>query len=323
MRSILFLGYSNLVKNRILPIVAKAGFTRIAIAKYAGQPWDDAWQSSPVPVTRYDDYETGLDAFSGEWVYVSTVNSSHVACARASLARGFHTIIDKPATESFSDALDLVTLARSKRRFLGESTVYLCHPQLSAIRQVFDRFGDTPKLLTVHFTMPPFQPDNFRYQRGLGGGAIMDTAPYAVSVGRYFFGTKPVSVTCEVTERREDGLDIEYSLLMTYPGGRALIGHFGFNTEYMNQLQLLGTRTNVTVNRIYTIPDTLRNTLFVRHLNQESELAVEPGNSFLLYLAQVLHEAGAADYEASYRDLLLDAEVREMIMKQAEIKQYG
>ena len=317
MKSILFLGYSNLVKNRILPILGLAGFSEVSIAKFQDQSWDDGWKVCPVPVTRYDDYETGLGAFSGDLVYVSTVNSKHAACARAALEQGFHTIIDKPATTSYAEALDLVSLARSKRLFLGESTVYLRHPQLAAIKRVFRDLGDEPKLLTVHFTMPPFHVSNFRYQRSLGGGAIMDTAPYAVSVGRFFFGAEPDAVSCEVTERQKDGLDIEYSLLLRYPGGRALIGHFGFNTEYLNQVLLVGGRTNILVDRIFTIPDSLENKLFVRHLNQEEKVTVPAANNFLLYLEQILHSIETADYEDAYWDLLSDAKVKDMIKEQA------
>ena len=151
------------------------------------------------------------------------------------LEAGFHTIVDKPATLTFAEATDLVALAREKHLFLGESTVYLMHPQLETIRRIFEENGDAPKLLTVHFTMPPFKPENFRYRKSLGGGAIMDTAPYAVSVARYFFGEEPRQVFCVVNERQEDGLDIEYSLLMQYPGGKSMVGHFGFNTEYVDR----------------------------------------------------------------------------------------
>lgn len=117
------------------------------------------------------------------------------------------------------------------------------------IKDIFEKNGDTPKLLTVHFTMPPFKPNNFRHQRSLGGSAIMDTAPYAVSVGRYFFGSRPEKISCVVSERQQDGLDIEYSLMMSYPDGKTMIGHFGFNTEYINQVHLMGHRTNVLCNR--------------------------------------------------------------------------
>lgn len=314
MASILFLGYSNLVKGRILPILSKAGFTEVSIAKYEGQPWDEDYKKCGLPVTCYDNYEAGLAAFKGDLAYISTVNSTHAEYARKALEAGLNTIVDKPATLTLKDAEELVDLAKQKNLFLGESTVYLMHPQLTTIKQIFADNEDAPKLATIHFTMPPFQPNNFRYQKTLGGGAIMDTAPYAVSVGRYFFGSKPEKVECVVSERQEDGLDIEYSLMMSYPGGKTMIGHFGFNTEYINQVHLMGTRTNVLVNRIFTIPDTMENELTVNHLNQVSVVKTSAGNNFELYLKDALSVLKSGNYEKAYRDMLWDAEVKNMII---------
>lgn len=315
MKSILFLGYSNLVKGRILPILSKVGFDKVSIAKYEGQEWDQDYLKCVLPVTRYDNYEDGIKSFNGTVVYISTVNSSHVEYARKSLLAGLNTIIDKPATMSLDEATGLVDLAKSKKLFLGESTVYLKHPQINAIQQLFEFYNDFPKLLTVHFTMPPFKADNFRYKKSLGGGAIMDTAPYAVSIGRYFFGSKPQKVSCFVSEKQSDGLDIEYSLLMSYSNGKSMIGHFGFNTEYMNQVHLMGNRTNVLVNRIFTIPDNLENDMIVNHLNQRNIVKAPLGNSFELYLKDVLNVLNSGNFDNAYSDLLWDAEVKDMIIK--------
>lgn len=314
MASIMFLGYSNLVKGRILPILKKAGFSKVSIAKYEGQPWDDNYKKCELPVSCYDSYEEGLANFKGDVVYVSTVNSTHVQYGLKSLQAGFNTIIDKPATATFEEAKELVELAKSKGLFVGESTVYLGHPQLTAIKEVFANNGDSPKMLTVHFTMPPFKPENFRYQKSLGGGAIMDTAPYAVSVARYFLGGEPEQVFCIVNERHADGLDIEYSLLMQYPNGKSMIGHFGFNTEYINQVFLMGNRTNVTVNRIFTIPDNMENELVVNHLNETSKVTTPSGNNFELYLTKALHSIQTKDYKEAYQSMLSDAKVKQMII---------
>ena len=313
MVSILFLGYSNLVKGRILPILSKAGFSEVSIAKYEGQPWDNDFQRCGLPVICYDNYEEGLANFKGNLVYISTVNSRHVEYAKKSLEAGFNTIVDKPATMAYQEAIDLVELAKSKELFLGESTVYLMHPQLQCIKDIYAKNEDAPKLLTVHFTMPPFKPENFRYQKLLGGGAIMDTAPYAVSIGRYFFSSKPEKVECVVSERDQNGLDIEYSLLMSYPDGKTMIGHFGFNTEYINQIHLMGNRTNVLCNRIFTIPDNMENDLVVNHLNERTMVKTPSGNNFELYLKDALTVLPSKNYELAYQALLWDAEVKQMI----------
>ena len=314
MASIMFLGYSNLVKGRILPILKKAGFTEVSIAKYEGQPWDEDYKNCGLPVTCYDNYEEGLANFKGDVVYVSTVNSTHVHYGKESLQAGFNTIIDKPATSTYEEANELVELAKSKDLFVGESTVYLEHPQLTTIKQIFANYDDAPKMLTVHFTMPPFKPENFRYQKSLGGGAIMDTAPYAVSVARYFLGGEPEQVFCIVNERQNEGLDIEYSLLMQYADGKSMIGHFGFNTEYINQVFLMGNRTNVTVNRIFTIPDDMENELVVNHMNECCKVTTPSGNNFELYLKKALQSIQAKNYNDAYKSMLSDAKVKQMII---------
>lgn len=314
MASIMFLGYSNLVKGRILPILKKAGFTEVSIAKYEGQPWDEDYKRCELPVTCYDSYDEGLANFKGDVVYVSTVNSTHVQYGMKSLQAGFNTIIDKPATSTFDEAKELVELAKSKGLFVGESTVYLEHPQLTTIKQIFANNDDAPKMLTVHFTMPPFKPENFRYQKALGGGAIMDTAPYAVSIARYFLGGEPEQVFCIINERQNDGLDIEYSLLMQYADGKSIIGHFGFNTEYINQVFLMGNRTNVTVNRIFTIPDNMENELVANHMNECSKVTTPSGNNFELYLKKALQSIQAKNYNDAYQSMLSDAKVKQMII---------
>lgn len=314
MSSILFLGYSNLVKNRILPIISKLNLNGIAIAKYEGQEWDEDCQKYDFHITRYDNYDDGISAFDGDLVYVSTVNSSHAEYARKSLLAGFNTIVDKPATITLSETQDLIKIAQQNNLFLGESTVYLQHPQLGSIVRIFEDNLDEPKALSVHFTMPPFNPSNFRYKKELGGGAILDTAPYAVSIGRYFFGNKPEKVTCHILERNDDGIETQYSLMMEYPNGKSFIGYFGFNTEYLNQILLLGTRTNVLVNRIFTIPDSLENNLIVNRNNKVLSIKVSAANNFELYLNDVLAVLPTGNYNKSYNNMLYDAEVRSMIL---------
>lgn len=314
---ILFIGYSNLLKVRILPVLYKTPFEEVSIAKYVGQDWDEAALQNSA-VKRYDSFEEGFDNFDGELVYISIVNSRHYYYAKMSLEHGFHTIIDKPATMSLTEAEHLFQLAEEKHLLLSESTVYLYHPQIEQVMSLFREKSDTPKLITTHFTMPPFTPENFRYCKDLGGGAIMDTAPYAVSVGRYFFGTDPIEVFVSINEQNTDGLEIEYSLMMQYPDGKCLIGHFGFNTEYVNRVVLMGNRLNVAINRIYTIPDNLQNAIEVDCLNKHTTVLSEVGNTFVNYLNAIAYSLLNNDYTAYGITMLADARARQMIINKTK-----
>jgi dTDP-3,4-didehydro-2,6-dideoxy-alpha-D-glucose 3-reductase len=314
MKSILFLGYSNLIKQRILPILNRTTFTEVAIAKFEGQEWDDFLNTLPYSVLKYDNYDEGIKHFRGNVVYVSTVNCTHYQYAKKALYNGYNVIIDKPATLNLKEAEDIVALANEKDLLVCESTVYLEHPQLSIISELFAHHFDSPKLLTIHFTMPPFQPTNFRYRKDLGGGALFDTLPYAVSACRYFFKKLPLSVSCYINEIDSNGLDIEYSLLLAFEDGCAMIGHFGFNMEYLNQVKILGTRTNITVDRIFTIPDNLENKVFVDHLNNHEIVKSPCGNNFELFINRVSTALDTHDYEKLIDDMMYDAKVKQMII---------
>jgi len=314
MKSILFLGYSNLLKMRILPIVELLDVESISIAKFIDQRWDDELKKYNYPISLYDNYEEALNNFHGNIVYISTVNSMHYKYAGLSLEKGFNVIIDKPATIKLEEAVYLVNLAREKKLLICEATVYLMHPQFSLIDEIFAKNNDAPKLLTAHFSMPPLKNDNFRYKKELGGGAILDTSPYAVSLGRYFFKKLPLSINCVINEQKDDGLEIEYSLIMKFDKGKCLIGHFGFNTEYINQLVIMGNRTNISINRVFTIPDNYENVLYVSSNNILSEEKVKTGNNFLLFLKKCLNEINHGNYEQFYSDLIIDAQAREMII---------
>lgn len=318
MKSILFLGYSNLLKQRILPILPLTGFRKVGIAKYEGQEWDNYLDALPYDVTIFDNFERGLEGFSSDIVYVSTVNSTHYMIAKQVLEAGMNVIVDKPATMTANEADSLLGLAKQGKLLCAESTVYLEHPQFSRVREVFVQNGDSPKLLTVHFSMPPFLSGNFRYRKDLGGGALLDTLPYAVSICRYFFHDYPERVEGIISERNPDGLDLEYSLLLVFPGGRTMVGHFGFNTEYMNHVSIIGNRTNVSFDRVFTIPDTLENVIRVDHMNEHDEIYVARGNNFRNFFDRIESALDEGDYSKFEEDLRYDAIVRQQIINKLQ-----
>ena len=314
MNSILFLGYSNFLKARVLPVVESLNIQSVSIAKFGEQSWDDELKKYGFPIRLYENYEDAINHFQGNIVYVSTVNSTHYTYALLSLERGFHVIIDKPATMQLEESVRLVNVAKQRNLLLCEATVYLMHPQFSLIDEIYARNSDSPKLITAHLSMPPFKNDNFRYKKELGGGAIFDTSPYAVSLGRHFFKETPVLARCVVNERADDGLDIEYSLILAYSNGKCLIGHFGFNTGYINQLTIMGTQTNVFLDRVFTIPEHQENVLHITHQNTSSEKRSRAGNNYQLFLEKCLKALDIGHYEDFYTDLLLDAQAKEMII---------
>lgn len=313
---ILFIGYSNVLKKRIYPILDKLDFIdSICIAKYVDQTWDDNYKSVSKPVELFDNYKDAINKSNASIAYITTTNNSHFIWAKATLNAGMHTIIDKPATIHLHEAAELIRIAKKRRLLLSEATVYTYHPQLQLIKDILTQNNSTSKLLTVHFSFPPLDITNFRNRKELGGGAFLDTSPYAVSIGRYFFNTVPLQCNYLINTETENGLEISYSLLLKYSNGRALIGHFGFNTEYVNRINILGEKICIDVERVFTIPDTETNQIRVRANNKSDSIIAPCGNAFDLYLKEIGKSIIDSVFDKFYTDMEMDAFARDLIYK--------
>ena len=304
---ILFLGFSNFVQNRVLPFLPAANiFSEFAIASRSG----DAQVMTSLGATRvYSDYLEALQDFKPDFVYISLVNNLHAEWVEHSLESGAHTIVDKPAVGSLEKAEALLELAANRGLCLAEGLIYTAHPQIEKLTSEFRQAGVSPEKISTTFSFPPFAPENFRNDPALGGGAIEDLGPYAVSIGRLIFGGQPQQFHAAVTGRHPDtGVVTGFSLLLIYPSDRTLVGNFSFETEYRNQLTVFGRGLTVELDRIYTTPDNFENTLRVQRQGEQRQVAVSAANSAILFLQQCVGAVKAGDWTIYSRTMLEDAD---------------
>ncbi len=304
---ILILGNSTIAQKRLLPALdAMAGIAGVEIA------------SRSAADARFPDYETALAESDAELVYISLVNSEHGHWAERALEGGRHVVVDKPAFLALEQAERLVELSRSRGLCLAEATVYTRHPQIDAIRGRFERPGATPTCILASFSFPPLDKADFRYRTALGGGALNDLGPYAVSPGRIFWGARPDGVECRVVATGgPDEVETAFSVVLSYPEGRSLVGHFGFTTAYRNRLSVLGPDCCVDVDRLFTTPAELENELQIWQRNGASRLKTPRGDCFALFLQEVVERIGAQDLEGLREDLLDDAFVLDWMRRSA------
>lgn len=313
---ILIIGYSNLFKNRIISVINELAFIeKVSIAKFAQQEWDDKYKSISKPVELYDDYESAISEFRGNLTYITTTNHSHFEWAKRTLEKGIHTIVDKPATIKHSETEELLEIARNNNLLLSESTVYLYHPQIKVLTDYIRNYNLLPKQITCLFSFPPLNKDNFRYNKTLGGGAMLDTGPYVASIARFFFNEIPEECYTVVNEVSETGVEISYSVLMKFSGGRSIIAHSGFTTEYVNRINILGKDICLDIDRIFTLPDTVENIVKVRSKNIVTDLTVPAGNMFKEYFMYIERCIRDNTYSQLYDNMLTDSKIRSLLIK--------
>ena len=310
---VLFLGYSSIVRRRVLPAARSVGaIQRISVASRS-QGRDGAGgrvEDGGAVDHWYSDYEDALASAAADLVYVSGANAAHAQWVMRALHHGCHVIVDKPAFLDPETAQEAVHLARQQNRGLAEATVFLFHPQVAALGALVDPAERATIRATATFSFPPLPPGDFRYRADCGGGSLYDLGPYAAATSRLLFGAAPDDVHCTVLSRdasREAGVDTSFSVLVTHAGGGSLAGHFGFVTAYQNRLSVVARSRTIDADRLFTTPPDLACTLGVREGHDDRAVPVAPGDAFALFLEAFIDAMGRRDFEAFERALLEDA----------------
>ena len=301
---LLILGCSSIVTRRVLPAALACG--RIHRISLASRTTAD----SPVPdrVTLYRDYDDAINASGADVAYVSGVNAAHAEWIARALTAGLHVMVDKPAVLDVASAESVVALARRVRRGIGEATVFAFHPQIAALRALVPPADLASTRATASFSVPPLPPSDFRYRHELGGGSLYDLGPYAAATSRLLFGEAPATVACMVLSTRgAPAVDTSFSMLLTYPGGGSLAGHYGFVTTYQNRLSVLSGSRVVDAERIFSTPPELACAIRVREPEGERIVAVPAADAFTLFLEAFTAAVDRGDFEAFESALLEDA----------------
>jgi predicted dehydrogenase len=268
--------------------------------------------------TIYDDYAAALGASDAPVVYVSLVNSEHGQWAEKALRYGKHVVVDKPAFLALAEAERMVNLADQQDVCLSEAVVVGYHPQLAFLREQFAAAGTAPTRVAATLSFPPMAPANFRYRRALGGGALWDLGAYASCVGRLLFEAEPDEVYGRVLARGgPDDVDTAFTMMATYPGGRSVTGHFGFDTVYANRVDVLGPEIGVTLDRFFTSVPDVGNEARIAGNRGTRTMTGPAGDSFGGYFSHVLECIAKRSWAGLAADLLADARTLDRLRRAA------
>jgi NDP-hexose-3-ketoreductase len=305
---VLILGYSSIAQRRMIPALRRiAGVTSIDIASL----------SKPIPADlsgeAYNAYDEALQKSSAELVYVSLQNSEHARWVLAALEANKHVIVDKPAALSLVDTRLCLDMAARRSLLLAEGTLFSWHPQIAAMQSFFEVCGPLTHI-DARFVIPPLPATNFRNQQALGGGCLLDMGPYAVAVAR-LFAKSPLTRLTAVSAPVIAGLDIDvgFSLLAQFNDGLRYTGHFSFESEYQNELLLIGKGGSISVERAFSPPADFTSLWLQRRGNHVTQVEYAPADVFHIFAQRVIDAIAAHRHESFASDMLRDAEMRAAI----------
>ena len=201
-------------------------------------------------------YENLLNRKDIDAVYVPLPTGLHDPWILQALREGKHVLAEKSLAMDILSARRMLDLAREKRLVLMEDFMYRYHSQHRFIRDRLRQgvIGDL-RLLRSSFAFPPLDPNNFRYNKALGGGAILDAAAYPVNASRWFLGNDLELGFASLFYDKSTDVCIHGSALLYSPTtGMSSMIAFGFDNYYQCNYELWGNRGIIFCERSFTPP---------------------------------------------------------------------
>lgn len=204
----------------------------------------------------YNSYRELIVSKDIDAVYLPLPPALHYRWAKEALMNDKHVFIEKPSTIQLKDTEELVSLAKERNLVLHENYMFQYHSQIQEIKDLIssNRIG---KIYSYHsrFGFPMRQKSDFRYNKDLGGGALLDAGGYISKLAVLLLGSTAKIVNSQL--KYDSDFDVDMYGMVTFINNKnqVFIGEFGMSCEYQCNLSIWGSEGIITTERIYTAPD--------------------------------------------------------------------
>lgn len=247
------LGCANIAERFMLPAIKESDlFELVGIASRSEDRADSF--SNTFNTKAFYSYDSLLDS-NLDAIYIPLPNGLHYEWVKKALNKKLHVLVEKSLACDLDQVKELNRLARDNRIALLENFQFRFHKQLRFIQNKLDEdhLGEI-KLLRSSFGFPPFKDkDNIRYQKAVGGGALLDAGAYTIKVSQIFLGDKIYVDSASLTRPHNQEVDIWGSAFIKQKNGYLTSQiAFGFDHFYQNTLEIWGSKGKLTASRIFT-----------------------------------------------------------------------
>jgi len=247
------LGCANIAQRYIIPSICKNNlFQLVGVASRSKNKADSV--ASLFNTKAYYSYESLLE-LDLDAIYIPLPNGLHYEWIKKALNKNIHVLVEKSLACNFAEVQELNLIAKNNGLVLMENFQFRFHKQLKFIQDEIDRgkLGEI-KLLRSSFGFPPFlDKDNIRYQKTLGGGALLDAGAYTIKIAQIFLGSAINIEGASLDKPFDKEVDISGSayikLKKSYVTAQIA---FGFDHFYQNSLEIWGSKGKLTASRIFT-----------------------------------------------------------------------
>lgn len=251
----------------------------------------------------YPSYEALLEDTSIDAVYVPLPPALHFEWGRKVLASGKHLFMEKPFTTNLEDTKKLLAFAEEKGLTVHENYMFLYHNQLQKVKKIITggTLGEL-RLMRMSFGFPKRGENDFRYNKALGGGALLDCGGYPVRLALKLLGDSAEVTQAKLVHPKGYEVDLYGSAVLENGQGLCAQISFGMDNAYQCQLEVWGSKATLIVPRIFTAGADVKPVLTLRSSADERRLELQADDQFL---HSIKHFCEKVNQKNEYKDFIL------------------
>lgn len=293
------LGCSDIARRKFIPALLKSD--QASLAALASRERDKGASVAPgLPVVSIMTYQELLCDPTIDLVYISLPNHLHEEWSIAALEHGKHVLCEKPLGLSAASVNRMLEAADRHGRLLFENLMYLQHPQHKMVKSLIAA-GRIGRVLSLRseFAFPGPVEGDFKLDPAMGGGAFHDMNRYPLSAAQFFLEGKSYRFVRGNAEVKE-GLTI--SLQADSITGTEEVFSFltAFGLSYRSFYEIIGERGTIRVERAYTTPADLENSISVTVDGRDESFVAPQGDHFLLTIDHVCNLIRSGQWGAEH-----------------------
>ena len=266
----------------------------------------------------YEGYKTLIYSDEVDAIYLPLPPGLHYKWAKEALSAGKHILCEKPCTTALAITEDLMNDAESKGLAAHENYMFAFHDQLKAVDDIVNsgEIGDV-RLYRISFGFPMRAQNDFRYNKALGGGALLDCGGYTLKYASMLLG--PTAKIKYAQSNYIDGFNVDMY------GSAALVNDEGVTSQvafcmdhnYKCELEVWGSKGTIYTNRILTAPAGFVPEVIIRKGNDEEKRNLPADDAFkksILHFSKCIEDAETrkANYETLLRQARLVEQFKEL-----------
>ena len=203
-------------------------------------------------INLYNDKKKFFSNENFDYVYISSINSKHYDDCKYALENKKNVICEKPICLKKSQLNNLKKIADKNKRKFQEVIQYIHHPLFLKLKEIInDKIIGNILHVDSSFKIPFDDKKNFRFVKKLGGGALIDSGFYPISIMFTLFDSKKIKIL-DSKIIKQNNLDISGNIKAQNEKKIIFNLSWGFKSLYKNNIKIYGDDGFIDVDFIFS-----------------------------------------------------------------------